>query len=375
MIGWAWVQCGIKEVDTSVFLNTLLNNKITPKKLQRDQQTVRLLCRAKDYRIVAKLARKAGGKCCVLKKCGIYFFIKQILARTGLWLGGIVFGLCIAFSQSYIWHIRYAGMNYIQTKQAEAILRQVGICPGVQSSEELLLKGETALVQEQIGYGWASLNFEKGRLLVETAPAAQIPDIKTTSGEDILAKTAGTIVEIVTEAGTPVVKVGDEVQAGDVLIAANRVDRKEEPVLGQTAGEVIASFVWETECKQPLHYIEAQPKGALKTYRTLQIGKKTFGKSEKEIDGEIATRHYPLTCAGMPLPGLWTEKNVLEMRKIEGSYSETLAKAKAKKRCLEQLQKEWKGAKITEEQESFSADGENMYYHYKAKVQTNIGVK
>lgn len=375
MIGWAWVQCSIKDVDTSAFLNELLNDKITPKKVQRGQETVKLNCRAKEYQTVARLARKVGGKCHIQRKCGAYFSVKRVLSRIGLWIGVLFFGVCISFSQRYIWHVRYADMNYVQTKQAEAILRQVGIYPGVCSSEALLLQGETALVQEQIGFGWASLNFEKGRLLVETAPAAEVPEIKTTSGEDILAKTAGTIVEVAVEAGTPAVKVGDQVQAGDVLIAANRVDRQEKPVLGQTAGQVIASFVWETECEQPLHYAEEEPGGTLKTYRTLQIGKKVLGTPQKTNAGEIAVRHYPLTCAGMPLPGLWTEKNVLEMKKIEGTYSETLAKAKAKKRCLEQLEKEWKGAKITEEQESFSLDGEILQYRYKAIVQADIGVK
>ncbi len=375
MIRWAWVQCSIKNVEIADFLDALLKAGITPRKLYRETKEVKLDCRAAEYLTVARLAKSNGGKCRLLKKQGLYFRIKNGLGRIGIWLGIVFFGACIAFSQGSIWHIRFMDMNGIQTKQAEAVLRQVGIYPGVRSSEELLLQGETALVKEQIGFGWASLNFEKGRLLVETAPAAPIPDIKTTSGEDILAKTAGTIVAIETEAGTPMVNVGDEVLPGDVLIAANRVDRKEEPVLGQTAGRVMASFVWQTECEQSLHYEEEQPCGILKTYRTLQVGKSVIYQQKETASGKIAIRHYPLTCMGLPLPGLWTEENVLKMRKIEGTYTETLAKAKAKKRCLEQLEQEWKGAKITEEQESFSLDGENLHYSYKAKVEADIGVK
>lgn len=375
MIKWAWVQCSIKNVDLQDFLAELLLENVDPRGLQRENKEIRFTCRAGQYRKVAQAAKKHGGNSRVLRRQGAYFLLKKGLRRKGIWLGVAFFEVCLLISQQYIWHVQFPNLDAVQKKRAEAVLRQVGIYEGVRSTEDLLSLGETELVRKQIGFGWASLNFEKGRLLVETAPAEPIPPIFTAQGTDIIAKTAGKIVSVSVESGTAMVKPGDMVLPGQVLIAKDKLDREGKPVPGQAAGRVVASFVWEKECDLPLQYSVERPCLKMQTSHSLQIGNRHFLGKKQEQPGAAVRRHYPLMLGELPLPGTWTEENVLLMENTTGTFTETLAKAKAKKQCLDEMYAQWGNTKIIEEQESFSMENEILHYKYGAKIEADICVK
>ncbi len=374
MMKWAWVQCSVKNVDLQDFIQELTQLNVDPRGLQRENKEIQFTCRANQYRKVTQAARKYGGISRVLQRKGIYFLLKKGLKRKGIWLGIACFEVCLLVSQQYIWHVRFPNMDSVQKKRAETVLRQVGIYEGVRSTEELLSLGETELVRKQIGFGWASLNFEKGRLLVETAPAEPIPPIFTARDTDIIAKTAGEIVSVSVEAGTAMVKSGDVVMPGNILIARDKLDREGKPVPGQAAGRVVASFVWETEYDQPLQYDIQRPCLKMQTSHSLQIGNQHFGKKEDE-QANAVVRHYPFMLGELPLPGTWTEENVLLMENSTGMFTETLAKAKAKKHCQDEMYAQWGDAKIIAEQESFSMENEILHYKYRAKIEADICVK
>ncbi len=375
MMKWAWVKCSVKNVDVQDFLRELMQANVDPRGLQRENKGIQFTCRAGQYRMVAQAARKYGGISKILQRNGIYFFLKKGLQRKGIWLGIACFEVCLLISQQYIWHVQFPNMDSVQKKRAETVLRQVGIYEGVRSTEDLLSLGETELVRKQIGFGWASLNFEKGRLSVETAPAEPIPSIFTAQGTDIIAKTAGEIVSVSVESGTAMIKPGDVVIPGQVLIATDKPDRDGNPVPGQAAGRVVASFVWETECDQPLQYDIQRPRMKMQTSHSLQIGNRHFGENEQEQSTMGILRHYPLMLGELPLPGTWTEENMLLMEDSSGIFTETLAKAKAKKQCLDEMYKQWSDTKIIEEQESFSMENEILHYKYRAKIEADICMK
>ncbi len=375
MLRWAWVQCGVQGVSAQSFLQQLLQTGIRPRQLRRRTDELRFFCPAKQYRVVAAIAHKAHGRSRILKKKGLYFRFRRVWKRSGLWLGCAVMGICILYSQQYIWHIDFDGMDLVQRELAEAVLRQEGIGEGVRSTEALLERGETALVKEQIGFGWASLNFEKGRLLIETAPADPVPPIYTADTKELRAKAAATIEKIVVENGTPLVNVGDSVQAGDVLIAPAREDRKGNPVPGLASGRVTGCLIWETSCEQPLYYEAQQIAGPLQSRWALSLGGHTFAQKAKQDSGYVLTQHEPLTFMGMPLPGMRTEEITVPVETCTGMLTETLAQAKAKEQCLTRLYQQWGDATICEEQESYRVENDVMYCQYKARIVTDLCTK
>lgn len=375
MLRWAWVQCGVQGVSAQSFLQELLQKGIFPRQLKRSTNELQFSCRADQYRIIADTARKDGGRSRVLKKKGLYFRFRRLWRRIGLWLGCVVMGACILYSQNYIWHMDFDGMDLVQQELAEAVLRREGINEGVRASQELLERGETALVKEQIGFGWASLNFEKGRLLIETAPAEPVPPIYTADAKELRARSAATIEQVIVENGTPLVSVGDSVQAGDVLIAPARINREGNPVPGLASGRVIGSLVWETACEQPLAYEAPQIAGPMQSHCIFSLGNHRFSTKRKPDSGYIVTRHEPLTLMGMPLPGTRTEEITVPMENRTGTLTETLAQAKAKARCLTLLYQQWGDVTIYEEKESYRVENDVLYCQYKAKIAADLCVK
>lgn len=66
-------------------------------------------------------------------------------------------------------------------------------------------------------FGWVSLNFEKGRLVVEASSALQKPAIESNDPVDLVAAADGILLEVNAQEGFAVKSVGQTVAAGDVL--------------------------------------------------------------------------------------------------------------------------------------------------------------
>ena len=375
MMHWAWIECSVKQIPIQEFLTQMTQCGVTIRHLRRAEERLSFCCPARQYRMVAQTVHRLGGCSHVCCRKGFYFSLRRLLRRTGIWFGLAFFTIVLLWSQQFVWEIQFPGLDTVQRIQAKEVLRQEGITEGTHISEPLLIAGETALVQQQIGFGWASLNFEKGRLSVETAPAEPIPAIQTAESVDLTARVGGTITSVRVDAGTALVHVGDVVLPGTVLIAANRADRKGEPVIGQAAGCVMARFVWECQWDQPLEYTARQPKGKMQTFRNLQLVGKSWNLPKEPLSGMAVVRHEPLRWMGLPLPGCWTETNVIASEEVTGTMTETLAREKARRECIHQLYQAWPDAKICVEQGGYTAENGILHYHYKAEVEADIIVK
>lgn len=86
--------------------------------------------------------------------------------------------------------------------------------------------------------------------MVKIVKADESPEIIDNSDYcDIVAKKAGTITKIIAQNGTMIVNVGDEVQAGDILIAGYMEGKYTDRRYVHSLGEVEAKVVYQ-ECKQ-----------------------------------------------------------------------------------------------------------------------------
>lgn len=104
-----------------------------------------------------------GGCGCGWKTAGALFLLRPLLRRKGLWIGLAAWGLVLVWLQGLVWAVDYGSLTTGQRARAGAVLRSCGLQPGTAVSEELLRRGEYALL-ESGEFSWASLNFEKGGL-------------------------------------------------------------------------------------------------------------------------------------------------------------------------------------------------------------------
>lgn len=182
-------------------------------------------CAAWHYRNLAILARRKRARLRIQKRKGLFFRLRPLFRRTGIFLGVLIFVPLLLWLQGCVWSIQFNDLTTGQQARAARTLREkVGLIPGSRISESLLTAGEYALL-ESGEFSWASLNFLDGRLVVEAAAATPVSEIASGTMQGIRARTAGTIVDTNLVSGTMLVSPGQTVETGQELIGTSRSER------------------------------------------------------------------------------------------------------------------------------------------------------
>ena len=104
-------------------------------------------CAAWQYRQFAALARKLRVRLRVHKRQGLYFCIRPLLRRAGLWAGLALFVPLLLWTQQYVWTVDTSTHTTGQAARAAAVLRANDLQPGSAVTEAKLTAGEYALLQ------------------------------------------------------------------------------------------------------------------------------------------------------------------------------------------------------------------------------------
>ena len=170
-------------------------------------------CAAWHYRKLAALARKRRVRLRIQKRCGLFFRLRPLFRRRGLWAGCLVFLPLLLWLQGFVWFIEPVGLTPGQQARAAVVLWEAGLFPGNVVTQDKLTVGEYALLQSG-EFSWASLNFTKGKLVAEAAVAKPVPDIAAGTLHGLRAKVSGTVVSTNLVSGTMLVVPGQAVEAG-----------------------------------------------------------------------------------------------------------------------------------------------------------------
>ena len=91
-------------------------------------------CAAWRYRPLAALARRRRVRLRVKRRQGLFFRLRPLLRRTGLWVGLGLFLPLLVWSRGLVWAVEYEGMTPGQQARAAALLREsAGLMPGARA--------------------------------------------------------------------------------------------------------------------------------------------------------------------------------------------------------------------------------------------------
>lgn len=199
-------------------LNLCVSNNISIWNSRLCKNGIETCIFAKDAKKLRIIVRKSKVKVKILKKSGLPFKIAKHKKRTGLFLGAVLFILFLEFMSGFIWNIEIVGNSKVKTKEILSLCEDIGIYEGVRAEsidarvcrEKLLLKSDKL--------AWASLNVEGSCLTVNVT---EITDANKNSSApcNLKASADGIIKKIDVTQGNCVVKVGDTVKKGDVLVS------------------------------------------------------------------------------------------------------------------------------------------------------------
>ena len=220
----------------------------------------RARCAAWHYRPLAALARQGHVRLRVEKRLGLFFRLRPLLRRTGLWAGLALFIPLLLWSQQFVWAVDTSTLTRGQAARAFAVLRQADLAPGAAATEAKRTAGEYALL-ESGEFSWASLNFAKGRLEVRAAAAVPKPAIAAGTLHGLRARCAGVVTKTNLTSGTMLVVPGQAVEAGQGLIGTARQERDGALIFAPAAGTVRAQLEWSDAQSVPLEETVLQPTG------------------------------------------------------------------------------------------------------------------
>lgn len=326
-------------------------------------------CAAWHYRPLSALARRKHVHTRIQKKTGLFFRLRPLLRRTGLWAGILLFVPLLFWMQGFIWRIQYSELTAGQQARAAAVLRDtVGLMPGSHVTEAALTVGEYALLQSG-EFSWASLNFLDGRLVVEAAATKPVPDIAAGTLHGIRAKVSGTIVSTNLTSGTMLVVPGQIVETGQGLIGTARAERDGTLIFQPAAGAVRAQFEWSNTQNIPLSVTVEQYTGNHSTEFILHFGGKQWkfpnipelclGNSEQS---KTVVRHVQPEIFGLPLPIMLEETTRYFQQTEELIYSEENALALARLNSLQTLYADYPDAEKIARKEDISVVDNTLHY-------------
>jgi similar to stage IV sporulation protein len=321
-------------------------------------------CAAWHYRKLAALARRRRVRLRIQKRQGLFFCIRPLLRRRGLWAGCLVFLPLLLWLQGFIWFVEPAGLTPGQQARAAVVLWEAGLFPGNAVTQEKLAAGEYALLQSG-EFSWASLNFMKGKLVAEAAAAKPVPDIAAGTLHGLRARVSGTVVRTNLVSGTMLVVPGQAVEAGQGLIGTARAERDGTLIFQPAAGSVRAQFEWEFAEELPLTAATYQLTGNTVVQRRLFLAGRVFplpSLFSPADDSTAVTRHLQPELLGLMFPLSVEETTYYEQAENEIHSSEDEASALARLHGLQALQNDYPDAEFVAQKVDVTTENDTLHY-------------
>lgn len=280
---------------------------------------------AEDLPTLEVCAEKTGCSMEVLAWGGLPVFFRRLKGRQVWTVGVLCFAAGLYLLSSFIWVIRIEGNERVKQEDILSACRELGLKPGTWKGNVDTAAVTKELLLQFSELSWVSVGIEGTDVtirLAETIEKTEIIDRETPC--DIVAAEDGMILQITAERGTPMVKVGDVVRKGDVLISSALVIglEGEEQHTEYTAAEgAVTARIWQRLTEEmPLRYEEKQYSGVEEENHSILFSEKELdiihpsgeGVWEKEL-----LKETPLMLGDFRLPvsfkkEIWKEYEMIE---------------------------------------------------------------
>ena len=210
--------CGVSK---ERFVNLCKNKEIEILHIFLINETWYCKIKCSDYKKVRTFLAKTGCRIKIKEKRGLPFRWKQIKKRKGMLIGCILFFLIVTQCSGRIWHISVDG-GFLHTREQmmRVLEEELMVYGGVPGNQVDCFEIEKRLRLDYNEIGWISVEKRGCRLYVrlnESTMPEQVERLETPS--HIIAQQDGVVKRMEVLSGIPMVKTGDMVKKGDILIS------------------------------------------------------------------------------------------------------------------------------------------------------------
>ncbi len=297
----------------------------------------------KDYKKIRRFVRKNGFKIKITKKHGFVFDVRKNRNKIGFAVGSIFIICFVLFMNMFIWQINVSGNKRVEKEEILKCTEKMGLTEGTFSRKHFVQDIEWYILRENSQLSSAEINIQGSivNILVNEIKeeSEMVPD--DDMPVNIVASKYGVIRKFDVFDGQEVVKTGDAVMKGDLLVSAVYEDRHNKLTLKHARANVIAETDYNIEVELPLEQKTIQKGKLYKTVYTVSFLGKEFN-----IGNDRKTEGLPFVKEEKQLCFFWIKLpvNVITMRYFsvkENTVTLNFEEGKAEAfKILEQKEKE-----------------------------------
>lgn len=218
LVGYLRIE--VSEGRIEQFLNLAVEQGISLWQIQRLPDRMRATLTVRDFRALRPVARGSGCRVRIRRRYGLPFRLVRLRRRPVLALGGIVCLAVIVWASSHIWVIRVkvTGPQNLDPRAVTKVAAEAGLRTGVAKRGIDTRQVEQHIMKRMGELSWAVVRIQGTRAVIEVVEKAvqTMPDSEECI--NLVARKEGIVEQVVPFQGEPMVRQGDVVRAGDLLV-------------------------------------------------------------------------------------------------------------------------------------------------------------
>lgn len=184
-----------------------------------DEERVMIRTRLSGVRPLRHIARRTGSRFHIDGRAGFPFLIARLWRRKTLSLGVFFFVLGLYVLASFVWFVGVEGNHTVSESQILRAARDAGLYPGMPKWGLDTGRVEQDISERLPVLAWVGIRLKGTRAVIEVAEKKMPSPNPFGRHSDIVALKAGLITEVLVLSGEAVIKEGETVIPGQLLIS------------------------------------------------------------------------------------------------------------------------------------------------------------
>ncbi|MGF7143966.1 hypothetical protein HNQ56_002396 [Anaerotaenia torta] len=202
------------------FINLCCNKKIFIWNLKQANTGYQFHILAKNYKKLKPIARKTRIVPKIKRKTGLVFLLHRYRKRIGFFAGVLLCMVLIYILSLFIWDISILGGSKYTPEAMLYFLETNHIQTGIRKKQVNCQEIEENIRLAYNDIGWVSAEIRGTRLIIKiTETNMPAPAREALAPSHMVATKDAIVKKIITRSGTPMVKIGDVVKKGDILVS------------------------------------------------------------------------------------------------------------------------------------------------------------
>ncbi len=203
---------------------------------------------------------------------GLLYILNRYRKRVGLVVGCFIFLIALYVISLFVWDIQVIGCKTISEQAVLSRLGQNGLTIGRLKSSFNCSEIENEFLKHFDEVSWISINLKGTMAYVEIREVKEQPEyIDASRPSSIYAARDGVIASVEAYMGYSVVKAGDTVTAGDLIVSGNYTDRYGVEYKLHSHAKVMAYTVHSQSVTVPIKYNEHVKTGKVKNKYSFKL--------------------------------------------------------------------------------------------------------